>query len=189
MLLASPIPVSYARRLKGSFIVLGAIWAIIIIFIVAPVLQDTEKYNLTTTALLVLGLTLVLIIYSLLSARYFIKSIKIDPENDLIKVVKYKFDKPYKVYQFPFKNSKVRVEDDFITRYRSYRLVFYSGKEKVISIKEGGPWHTDIFVKIAKYVSKCHGLPFYGNTILITGSFQEYFPDDKHFSISPSVDE
>lgn len=189
MLLATPIPVKFLQRVKGNIIVLGAIWAIIIIFTVVPVIQSPKEYNLAITLFIIVGSTLALILYSVLSSCNVIKSIKIDPEHDLIEVVKYRFDKPYKTYKMPFKNSKVRVEEDFITRYKSYRLVFYSGKEKVLSVKEGGPWHTDVFVKIAGYVSKSQGLPFYGNTILISGSFKEFFPDEEHFLISPPMEE
>lgn len=189
MLVANPIPVNFLKRVKSNIVVLGTICAIIIIFFIVPMLKSPKEYNSTITFCLIVGLLLVLLIYSTSSAFYFVKSIKIDPENDIIEVVKYKFNKPYKTYRFPFKDSRVRVEEDFITRYKSYRLVFYSGKEKMLSIKEGGPWHTDIFIKIAKYVSKCHGLPFYGNTILITGSFKEYFPNDENFFVSPPLDE
>jgi hypothetical protein len=183
MLIAEPVYTNFKDRLKTKLIYLFYFLFFTVIFTVG--IETIGSIEDIVIILIILLLFLIIIVgYPIYKTKFYVKRIMICPEIDKIEIEIYRFDKLYETKWFSFKNTKVRIDEDYWTRYKTYKLNFYSDQKKIYSIAEEIAWSTAIFIPILKYVLEVKGLPFYGNTIRVRGNLKKYFPNERNFSIT-----
>ena len=129
---------------------------ILFIIISTPIIAMINGTNILNIFLLgVTPVSLILLIRSFFLNRYYLMSIEVD--EIITKLIIYKYDKEYKIYNIETKDLNVKIVQIFFSLRPFYKLQFFEKKKVIYQQFQGTQWQINLLVDLYKEIKKVKG--------------------------------
>lgn len=129
---------------------------LLLLIIVLPVIAVVSNANVLYVLFLgILPVSIILLVRSFFINQYFLKSIEID--EIMTKLIIYRFDKKFKIYNIEIKDLDVKINQIFFSLRPFYKLQLYEKKKMIYQQCQGPQWQIDSLVDLYKEIKRLKG--------------------------------